>query len=253
MLTIRGAGPPWRAPLCDPCPVTLPPGTAQLAAGSDAALDASAAAPSCTSAGSELRRLLQPPLPRLRAADGADLRPGRDQGALHGALARAAAGAQHHPRTDPRLALAAAARGRRAPRPPPADAAGLPRRADALLRGGGRGDRRRRDRLLAAATRVPDPHADAGDHPGGDPAGRLRRRRRAAAGAPAPGALDGAGRDRLAALAADRPRHPPLPRRRRLRPLRESAEGGRRACSTPRSPSTAPGPTWPSARTSSRC
>ncbi len=37
----------------------------------------------------------------------------------------------------------------------------------------------RRDRLLAARRGVPDPPADAGDHPRGDPAGRLRRRRRA--------------------------------------------------------------------------
>ena len=49
----------------------------------------------------------------------------------------------------------------------------------------GRGDRRRRDRLLAARRGVPDPRADAGGDPGGDPARRLRRRRGAAAGAPA--------------------------------------------------------------------
>ena len=45
---------------------------------------------------------------------------------------------------------------------------------------------------------VPDPLADAGGHLGGDPAGRLRGRRRAAPGAPARLARQGAGGDRLA-------------------------------------------------------
>ena len=40
---------------------------------------------------------------------------------------------------------------------------------------------------------------------------------------------NGADRNRLAARAADRPRHPPLRRRRRLRPLRGAAAGSRRA------------------------
>ena len=92
---------------CDPLGDAAARAEGPLAA-ADAALDLPAAA---LHAGvpREVRRLLQPQIPRLRAADGADLRPGRDQGPLHGALARAAAGPQHHPRTDPRLALAAAA------------------------------------------------------------------------------------------------------------------------------------------------
>ena len=61
------------------------------------------------------------------------------------------------------------------------------------------GDRRRRDRLLAARRGVPAPPADAGGHPRGDPAGRLRRLRRAAAGAAARPARRPAGRDLLAA------------------------------------------------------
>ena len=63
-----------------------------------------------------------------------------------------------------------------------------------------------RDRLLATSPRVPDPLPDAGGHPGGDPARRLRRRRGPAAGAPARDAGDGADRNRLADRAAGRPR-----------------------------------------------
>ena len=87
----------------------------------------------------------------------------------------------------------------------------------------------RRDRLLAAGPRVPDPRADAGGDPGGDPARRLRRRRRAAAGAAAGDAVDGAERDRLAAPADRRPRHPALRRPRAVGALRGQAARGRRA------------------------
>src|SRR5262249_53924284 len=79
------------------------------------------------------RRRLQRPLPRLRAADGDGLRPGRGEGPIYGAPQRAAAGTDLRPRTDPRGALGAAAGGRGAHRPPPVDAAALPRRAHALL------------------------------------------------------------------------------------------------------------------------
>src|SRR6476469_7399091 len=88
-----------------------------------------------------LRRRLRRPLPRFRAADVPDLRPGGDQGALPRAEPRAAAGTQHRPGADPRLEIAADPAGRRAPQPPPADAAALPRRADALLRGDDERDR----------------------------------------------------------------------------------------------------------------
>ena len=77
-------------------------------------------------------------------------------------------------------ALAAAARRRGPPRPPQADAARLPRRADA--RPTSRSSQEivdARDRLLAARRGVRPPPADAGDDPRGDPARRLRRRRRA--------------------------------------------------------------------------
>ena len=127
------------------------------------------------------RRLVQPHLPRLRAADGDDLPPGGDQGALPRAEPRPSARPQHLPRADRRLALAAAARRRRPPREPEADAAGLPRRADAVAGADGDLDRRRRDRLLAAGTGVPAPSPHAVDHARGDPPGRVRRLRRARA------------------------------------------------------------------------
>ena len=70
--------------------------------------------------------------------------------------------------------------GRRAPAPPQADAAAVPRRADALLRGDDRrGDRAERRRWPAGEPFALHPQ-HAGDHPRGDPARRLRRRRRAA-------------------------------------------------------------------------
>src|SRR5690348_8498259 len=96
-----------------------------------------------------LRRRLRRPLRRLRAADVPDLRPRGDQSSLPRADPRSAAGTQHRPRADRWLQIAADPGGRRAPQPPPADAAALPRRADALLWGDDERDRRGRDRLLA--------------------------------------------------------------------------------------------------------
>ena len=212
---------------------------------------ASARSPSCRSAASA-RRQLQRQVPRLRAADGDDLRPGGDQGPLHRARPRPAARPQRRARADPRLALAAAARRRRAPGAPQADAAALPRRADALLRADPRRDRRRRDRLLAARRGVRDPPADAGGHPGADPPRRLRRHRGAAAGAAARDAQPGAGGDRLALDAADRARLAPLRRARALGQDSRASCGRSTSCSTRRSPSAAPPAGWRSATTSSR-
>ena len=199
-----------------------------------------------------VRRRVQRPVRRLRAADGADLRPGRGQGPIYGAPQRAAAGTELLARTDPRRPLGPAARGRRAHRPPPADAARLPRRADALLRGGGRGDRHRRDRLLAARARVPDPRADAGGDAGGDPARRLRRRARGR-GSTACGCCSATSWSRPArpgcSCAAWSRGAAGATRWRRC--ARGSPRSTRR--SSPRSPSTACGPTWRSATTSSRC
>ncbi len=200
----------------------------------------------------EARRQLQRQVPRLRAADGDDLRPGRDQGPLHGARPRPAARPRGLPRADPRLALAAAARRSRPPRPPQADAARLPRRADALLRADHGGDRRRRDRLLAAGRGVRGPPAHAGDHAGRDPARRLRRRRGAAAGAAPPPAHRRAGGDRLALHPADRPwRRGASPAAGRGPSSRDSC-GRSTSCSTRRSPSAAPRKASRSATTSSR-
>ncbi len=209
-------------PVCDPSRRDPAARTKELAPGADAALELPAAALHAGGAG-KVRRQLQRQIPHLRAADGDDLRPGRDQGALHGALARPAAGARHHPHPDRRPALAAGHQGRRPPRPPQADAAALPRRADALLPAAGRGDRRPRDRLLAARRGVRDPPADAGDHARGDPQGRLRRRRRPPLRAPAHRPHPGAGGDRLARRPAERPGLAPLRRPRALGPSSKSS------------------------------
>ena len=169
-----------------------------------------------------LRRRLRRQVPRLRDADVHALGPGGDQSPLHRAQPRPAAGPQHLPRTDSRRPLAAAARRRGPHGAPQADAALLPRRADARSGAGRRRDRRRRDRLLAARRGVRPPPPHAGDHPRGDPAGRLRRRRRAAARAPARPAQRPADRDLLADDPAARPRHQP---RRRPCPGDEEIRG----------------------------
>ncbi len=201
-----------RQPVCDPSRREPAARTEELAPGTDAALGPP---PTALHAGvpREVRRQLQRQIPRLRTADGADLRPGGDQGPLYGAQPRAAARPRHHPQAGPRRPLVAAPGRRRPPCPPPADAARLPRRADALLRADHGGDRRCRDRLLAAGRGVRDPPAHAGDHPRGDPARRLRRFRGAAAGAAAPAVHHGAGGDRFALHAADRPGNPAFRRR----------------------------------------
>src|SRR6188768_2002456 len=136
-------------PVCDPSRREPAARTEELSPGADAALELSAAAVHAGEPG-KVRRQLQRQIPHLRAADGDDLGSGGDQGPLYGALAWTAAGAGHHPDADRRPALAAGNRRRRPPCPPQADAAALPRRAHALLPAPGRGDRRSRDRLLAA-------------------------------------------------------------------------------------------------------
>ncbi len=151
-------------------------------------------------------------------------------------------------------AVAAAAGRRRTPHPPQADAAALPRRADALLRVDRRRDRRRRDRFLAARPRVPDPLADAGGDPGGDPAGRLRRLRAArgwsACAGCSPTVLQETASPRSA---ADRPRHAALRRPRSVGQIRRPAEGGRRAALRRDRRAPRPRRASRSATTSSRC
>ena len=158
---------------------------------------------------------------------------------------RAAAGPQHRPRTDPRLALGAAAGGRRAPRPPPADAA-APSTASGCAP-----TRRSLDEIVAAEIdswplrqRVPDPLADAGDHPGGDPAGRLRRLRAGRGWS----ACAGCSSTVLSETASPRAQLIGLATRRfgggdALRHASRASCRRSTSCSTPRSPSTAPGPT----------
>ena len=137
-------------------------------------------------------------------------------------------------------ALAAAAGGRRAHAPPQADAAAVPRRADARLRGGDRArSTERRDRATGRGRRVRAPPEHAGDHARGDPARGLRRRGRRAPRARCATALVEILADRASPVA-----------RSRLAPSASAAAARSAAsrrcstaptsCSTPRSPSAAP-------------
>ena len=84
-----------------------------------------------------------------------------------------------------RRAIAPPAGGRGAPSPPQADAAAVPRRADARLRVGDGGGRRAGGHFVASGAAIRASAEHAGDHPGGDPAGGVRRRGRRAARTPA--------------------------------------------------------------------
>src|SRR5215217_2363712 len=77
------------------------------------------------------RRRVQRLLPRLPDPDGDALGPRGDPGALHDLAPPSAAGPDAGAAADHGVAVAAAAGGPRAPRPPQADAAAVPRRADA--------------------------------------------------------------------------------------------------------------------------
>ena len=156
------------------------------------------------------------------------------------ARARPAAGPQHLPRADPRLALAAAARRRRAPRPPQADAAALPRRADALLRA---------DRARRSSTPRSTPGRSASEfpiHP------RMQAVTLEVILRVVFGVAEGRGWSGCAACSRGCwPRPPrrrpscvalatqPLRRRRPVGQVRGSARARSTSCSTPRSPSTA--------------
>ena len=130
-----------------------------------------------------LRRRVQHPAPRVQDADGDALGPGGDPGALHRARPLPAAGADDRAAPDHGRAVAAAARGARAPRAAQADAPAVPRRADARVRGHGARGRRRRPRALARGRAVRAAPADAGGDARGDPARGVRRHR---PGAPRP-------------------------------------------------------------------
>ena len=106
----------------------------------------------------------------------AALRPGRRQKRLH--RRRRGRGRRRQPAAGagPRPALGDAAGRTRAHDPPQADAARLPRREHrSRRRDDGRGGAAR-SRPLAGRRAVRALAADAGDHPGGGDAGRLRRR-----------------------------------------------------------------------------
>ena len=112
----------------------LPPGPSEPPRRADPALAAAAdLVPGVVPAA--LRRRVQRHVPRLPVADGDALRPGGDPRALHGARPHAAARPDARAAADHGLALAAAARGPRAPRAAQADAAAVPRRAHARVRG----------------------------------------------------------------------------------------------------------------------
>src|SRR4051794_37705212 len=81
-------------------------------------------------------------------------RPRARPGAAPRPPARPAPRAARRTGADPRLALGAAARGRRAPRAAQGDAAAVPRRADAGVRGDGRRGGGRRRRALAGRRAV---------------------------------------------------------------------------------------------------
>src|SRR3954447_24620073 len=106
------------------------------------------------------------------------LGPRDDQGGLHRRPEPAVRGCgEHRAAADPRIALGAAARRSRAPSPAAADAAVLPRRADARLRGRDAGCGRAGDLAVPARAALRGPAEHAGDHAGGDPACSLRDHR----------------------------------------------------------------------------
>ena len=119
-------------------------------------------------------------------------------------------------------------------------------RSDAAVRADHRRDRRRGDRPMARAGRVLDHQADATDHAAGDPAGGVRRRRRADAQARgAAAAVDGARQQAGARLvAAPRPRRVVAvgALRRAARSTRRSPRRADRRCEN-RSASSRAGPT----------
>ena len=118
-------------------------------------------------------------LPRLPDADGDALRPRGDPGALHRARAHAAArAARSRCSRSWARARCCCSRAREHLRAAQADAAAVPRRAHARLRGDGARGRRARGRQLARRRAVRAAPAHAGGHARGDPARGLRRHRR---------------------------------------------------------------------------